>query len=80
MPPREMERAGRALSSLTRTLRELIGLLSQYPTPDSDRGPDDPNEFVLELTRRINEFAARQEAARAAAGNQTADSGAQPEA
>jgi hypothetical protein len=59
MPPREMERAGRALSSLTRTLRELKQLLGQYPVPGGDRGPEDDNEFVLELVRRMNHFAAR---------------------
>jgi transposase-like protein len=59
MPPREMERAARTLTSLTRTLRELNTLLSQYPAPpDDDRGPDDPDEFALELIRRIDAFVA----------------------
>jgi hypothetical protein len=34
--PREFERAARALAPLTRTLRELNGLLSQYPAPEAD--------------------------------------------
>ncbi|MEA2871315.1 MAG: hypothetical protein QOH67_1291 [Hyphomicrobiales bacterium] len=74
MPPREMERAARTLTSLTRTLRELNGLLSQYPAPpdpDNERGPDDPDEFALDLLRRLNEFAASR-AASTAAENETA--------
>jgi len=72
MPPREMERAARTLTSLTRTLRELNTLLSQYPAPPAnDRGPDDPDEFALDLVRRMNEFAARH-AANSAAENETA--------
>jgi hypothetical protein len=72
MPPREMERAARTLTSLTRTLRELNTLLSQYPAPPAnDRGPDDPDEFALDLVRRMNEFAASR-AASTAAENETA--------
>jgi hypothetical protein len=45
MPPREMEQAARALSSLTRTLRELNGLLEQHKAPaDRDDGPEDIDE------------------------------------
>jgi FAD/FMN-containing dehydrogenase len=65
MHPREMERAARTLTSLTRTLRELNGLLSQYPAPQWDRGPEDPDEFALELMRRLDAFKAAK-AARAA--------------
>jgi hypothetical protein len=57
MPPREMEQAARALSSLTRTLRELNGLLEQHKAPaDRDDGPEDIDEFRLELARRMNAF------------------------
>ena len=57
-PPREMEQAARALSSLTRTLRELNGLLGQHRVPAADRddGPEDIDEFRLELARRIHSF------------------------
>ena len=58
MQPREMERAARTLMALTRTLRELNGLLSQYPAPQWDRGPEDPDEFALELMRRLDAFKA----------------------
>ena len=56
-PPREMEQAARALSSLTRTLRELNGLLGQHrvPAPD-DEGPEDIDEFRRELARRMRAF------------------------
>jgi len=57
-PPREMERAARTLSSLTRTLRALNGVLSQYPAPESDRGPEDPDEFALMLLLRLEAFKA----------------------
>ena len=57
--PREMEQAGRALGSLTRTLRELNALLGQYPEPaDNDRGPEDNDEFIRDLARRMDAFAA----------------------
>ncbi|TMJ01713.1 MAG: hypothetical protein E6G97_14830 [Alphaproteobacteria bacterium] len=62
MPPREMERAARALTSLTRTLRELTGLLRQYPPPEGDRGPDDPDEFFQGLLRKLEVFAAAEAA------------------
>ena len=39
-------------------LRELNGLLSQYPAPPADdRGPEDTDEFALDLVQKINEFA-----------------------
>ena len=56
---REMEQAARALSSLTRTLRELNGLLDQHKVPaaaDRDDGPEDIDEFRRELARRMNAF------------------------
>ena len=65
--PRELERAARALGSLTRALRELKALLSEYPAPsvDDDRGPADDNEFIRELVRRMDYFAATHAAAEA---------------
>jgi hypothetical protein len=58
MLPREMERAARTLTSLTRTLRELNGLLSQYP-PAKDEGPEDIEEFRAELARKIDAIIAQ---------------------
>ncbi|MCF8477753.1 MAG: hypothetical protein K9G60_12055, partial [Pseudolabrys sp.] len=56
--PREMEQAGRALSSLTRTLRELNALLAQHQAhPWSTAGdeiPQDMDAFRAELARRLN--------------------------
>ena len=52
--PREMEQAGRALSSLTRALRELNGLLAQHKAAgEDDEGPRDIDAFRKELTRRL---------------------------
>jgi hypothetical protein len=51
--PREMEQAGRALSSLTRTLRELNALLSQHRADDNAADPRDIDEFRQELARRL---------------------------
>ena len=66
--PREIERAGRAVAAFTRALHELNTLQAQYPASAADeRGPDEPDEFVLELLRRINEFAAQKEASAAPA-------------
>jgi hypothetical protein len=68
MHPREMERAARTLTSLTRTLRELDTLLSRYPTPPDpappvkDRPPDDPDEFIIALARRMDAFCEAREA------------------
>lgn len=59
MLPREMERAVRTLASLTRTLRELNELLRQYPGPEEDRGPADPDEFALMLIHKLEAFKAR---------------------
>jgi hypothetical protein len=55
--PREMEQAGRALASLTRTLRELNALLTQHAAAaeeDDDDMPKDIDAFRFELARRIN--------------------------
>jgi hypothetical protein len=55
--PREMERAARALASLTRTLRELNTLLSQCPMPVAeDNEPEDADEFRRKLAYRIEAF------------------------
>jgi hypothetical protein len=66
--PREMERAARALAALTRTLRELNGLLSQHQAvaaevaaddaADDDDMPEDIDAFRLDLARRIDAFVA----------------------
>jgi hypothetical protein len=63
MPPREMERAARTLTSLTRTLRELNELLSQHqarPACDCDDMPEDIDAFRIELARKIDAFVASQ--------------------
>jgi hypothetical protein len=59
-PPREMERAARALASLTRTLRELNTLLSQHRAPAAydDDMPEDIDAFRLDFARRIELFVA----------------------
>jgi hypothetical protein len=62
--PREMEQAGRTLSSLTRTLRELNGLLSEHnarpgaahPPDDYYDMPQDLDAYRLEMTRQIEAF------------------------
>ncbi len=52
--PREMEQAGRTLSALTRTLRELNGLLAQHRAEaDDDDTPEDIDEFRRDLARRL---------------------------
>jgi hypothetical protein len=58
--PREIERAGRAVAALTRTLHELNALKAQSPAfdPEKARGPDDPDEFALELMRKLEQFKA----------------------
>lgn len=61
--PREQERAARALTALTRTLRELNGLSGGLPqpaaaAPDDDPVPRDMDEFRRELARRIRAFVA----------------------
>jgi hypothetical protein len=58
--PREIDRAGRSLAALTRTLQELNAMKAQYPAfdPEKDRGPDDPNEFALALHRKLLQFKA----------------------
>jgi hypothetical protein len=60
-----LEKAGRALGALTRTLRELNGLLAQHNArPDDmrcehcDMPPEDADAFRNELARRIRAFVA----------------------
>jgi hypothetical protein len=66
--PRELERAARALAALTRTLRELNGLLSQRQAPaadaDDDEPPEDIDEFRRVLAQRIHAFIADRTAQR----------------
>ena len=59
--PRDVEQAGRALSSLTRTLRELNALLAQHKTrldaaEPYDDMPRDIDAFRINLARRIDAF------------------------
>jgi hypothetical protein len=59
MPPREMERAVRTLTSLTRTLRELNELLGQHQPAagrDDHGYPEDIDAFRNEFARRTNAF------------------------
>ena len=79
---REMERAARALGSLTRTLRELNTLLRQgealpggAPAKDDDM-PADMDEFRLQLARRIEAFVASHAAANADADDPQAEGSA----
>jgi hypothetical protein len=71
----QAERASRVLATLTRTLQEVLRLRSpQTPIepsaePTHDRGPDDPDEFLIDLARRMDAFAA------ARAGTRLPDSG-----
>jgi hypothetical protein len=57
--PREIERAGRAVAALTRTLHELTALQAQSPAFDAanDRGPENDDDFVRELIERMDGFA-----------------------
>jgi hypothetical protein len=67
--PRDIEQSARALSALTRTLRELNALLAQQPAPDDagdDPVPKDMNEFRFELARRIRGFIEARQAAKSA--------------
>jgi len=54
--PREMEQAGRTLSSLTRTLRELNALLAQHHARAAadDYYPRDIDEIRSELAQRLH--------------------------
>jgi hypothetical protein len=80
MHPREMEQAGRALSSLTRTLRELNTLLTEHQARApvgrrctcGDPVPDDIDEFRHRLALKID--------ALVAAHKEEAENAAEPEA
>jgi hypothetical protein len=57
--PRAMEQAGRTLSSLTRTLRELNALLAEHnarPAGQCDCMPEDMDAYRAEMVRRIQTF------------------------
>lgn len=61
--PREMEQAGRTLSSLTRTLRELNALLAEHNARpagacDCCDMPEDMDAFREELAQQIEKFLA----------------------
>jgi hypothetical protein len=62
-----LEKAGRALGALTRTLRELNALLAEHQTRPEGRCahcadiPEDPDAFREELARRIRAFVASRE-------------------
>jgi hypothetical protein len=56
----QAERAARVLATLTRTLQEVLRLAETDAAPDeqtNDRGPDDPDDFLNDLARRMDEFA-----------------------
>ncbi|MEJ0075988.1 MAG: hypothetical protein WDO17_11170 [Alphaproteobacteria bacterium] len=57
------ERTARALATLTRTLQEVIRLRAMKtaqtaPELKKNRVPTDPDEFLIELARRMDAFAA----------------------
>jgi len=56
--PREMEQTGRALGTMTRTLRELNALLAQQPARPAldDDMPEDIDAFRERLARKIEAF------------------------
>lgn len=56
----ESDRSARALAALTRTLRELNTLQSQYEEPAADDSPADIDEFRFALARKIDAFVAAQ--------------------
>jgi hypothetical protein len=58
----EAERAARVLASLARTLQEVARLdrvpaATEQAKEDDDRGPDDADDFIRGLARRMDEFA-----------------------
>ena len=61
----EADRIARTLATLTRTLQEALRLkapkASSEEQTDEGRGPDDPDAFILEVARRLEEFARRGE-------------------
>ncbi|HET7849620.1 MAG TPA: hypothetical protein VFL51_11225 [Pseudolabrys sp.] len=59
LQPRQMEQVARALGSLTRTLRELNGLLVQYGAQEPER---DIEEIHASLSRKLEALVAEQEA------------------
>lgn len=76
--PRELERSARALAALTRTLRELSGLLAQHRTAPACNcgGPMNSGrveELRQELARKLEAFVASTEAADGGAGPEKKD-------
>jgi len=60
----EADRVARTLATLTRTLQEALRLgapASSEDNADDGRGPSDPDEFIREVARRLEEFAQRLE-------------------
>ena len=57
----QVERSARVLASLSRTLQEMKRLEQKDARhkDDNDRGPADPDEFVRDLVRRMDEIVAR---------------------
>jgi hypothetical protein len=51
-----MEQAARALGSLTRTLRELNGLVAEYGAPGGDDEPVDLDALRDNLNRQLDEL------------------------
>jgi len=65
----EAGRTARTLATLTRTLQEVLRLTTPHAPsdePSNDRGPDDNDEFLRELARRLDAFAGRRQGAGAA--------------
>jgi hypothetical protein len=56
---RETEMAARALSSLTRTLRDLNALLAQHETPETPAAPRDIEELRQSVMRKLQNIVAQ---------------------
>jgi hypothetical protein len=70
--PHEMERAARSLAALTRSLRELNGLLDRHQPVPYDDLPEDMDAFRHALARRMEAFVASR------TGKAAGDAGPQP--
>ncbi len=64
MQLRHMEQVARALGSLTRTLRELNGLLAQYSAHEDTVDSVDTEELRRSIARRVEALAAQEREAR----------------
>lgn len=49
--PRDLDRAGRAVAALTRTLQELNAMLTQFPKPERDENDEYFREELAKLER-----------------------------